>query len=1195
MTNRIRSVTRQRLVAALNANRLRLLAAHTEAKTGSWITDLASGEIEWSQETHRIFETDPHSFHPTYAAFLDLVHPDDRAAVDAALTASLTGKAPHSIEHRLQLPSGVERVVEEHWQIFRDANGTPLHALGTCQDISARKRLQQELAESQAMLASATRLGGIGAWTADLARDEVVWSDEVCAIHDVPPGRRRRVADMLAFYPEPGAAALAQALDACAHEGTACDLQLEMVSANGRRGRVRVTAEAIRDRHGAFRHIQGAVQDISERKPYEDEARRVSQRLHSSFDRHGGAFFAVDDEWRFVYVNREAEHWLECTRAEVLGNALWDVFPASLGSDFEPEYRGAMVEGRATTFDTFHAGLHAWCRVSVYPSEEGISVYCRDVTAERIERQRLELLEASVAQLHDIVLITDASPEEPGPRIVFVNDAFERLTGFARDEVLGQSPRLLQGPLTDRAELDRVRAALQRREPVGVELLNYTRSGETYWIEMDIEPVCIGAAEVTHFVAIERDITERKRDQRQLRELNLELEARVQRRTAELSLARDVAEHANQAKSAFLAAMSHEIRTPMNGVIGMIDVLAQADLAPEQREIVRVARESALSLLTVVDDVLDFSKIEAGHFQVDDEPMGLAAVVESVCTALTPVARRGNVALRLFIDPALPRQVRGDAQRLRQVLLNIAGNGIKFSSRPGRLGHVAIRVTASAREDGPATLDIAVADDGIGIEASMLERIFTPFGQADAGTTRRFGGTGLGLSISRALVELMGGRIDVRSTPGAGSTFTVQLPLQRLPDAGGGAADRPSLHGVTCVVATHDAEWTDDLCTVLRHAGAIARSASPVPRQGYAATGSSAVVVMVLEGAAAHSAAIVQWRALGRAQAGVSLRFVLVGRAVERGESAVDTLALARDILFQDELLHAVARVAGMEPAAAAAATAASPLPAPALRVSTGARPILVVEDNPTNQLVLRKQLALLGVEADYCDDGHEALEQLRGHDYRLLLTDLHMPGIDGYELAARVRAGESPPARMPIVALTANALKSDLQRCVDVGMDECLVKPVQLSALQAMLSRWLPATDMAPAAAASAEPRAPAVAAPPPPPPPPPSADLRALIELIGDDREAIRGVLDAFRASTEETRREFEQAMASGSTQLLKDAAHRLKSGALSIGAARLGRICAEIEMGAEMLETDQLDGLLGAFASELRAVLAFLEAQP
>ncbi len=355
---------------------------------------------------------------------------------------------------------------------------------------------------------------------------------------------------------------------------------------------------------------------------------------------------------------------------------------------------------------------------------------------------------------------------------------------------------------------------------------------------------------------------------------------------------------------------------------------------------------------------------------------------------------------------------------------------------------------------------------------------------------------------------------------------------------------------------------------------------------------------MVLEGAAAHSAAIVQWRALGRAQAGVSLRFVLVGRAVERGESALDTLALARDILFQDELLHAVARVAGMEPAAAAAATAASPLPAPALRVSTGARPILVVEDNPTNQLVLRKQLALLGVEADYCDDGHEALEQLRGHDYRLLLTDLHMPGIDGYELAARVRAGESPPSRMPIVALTANALKSDLQRCVDVGMDECLVKPVQLSALQAMLSRWLPATDMAPAAAAPAEPRAPAVAAPPPPPPPPPSppsADLRALIELIGDDREAIRGVLDAFRASTEETRREFEQAMASGSTQLLKDAAHRLKSGALSIGAARLGRICAEIEMGAEMLEADQLDGLLGAFASELRAVLAFLEAQP
>ncbi len=338
-------------------------------------------------------------------------------------------------------------------------------------------------------------------------------------------------------------------------------------------------------------------------------------------------------------------------------------------------------------------------------------------------------------------------------------------------------------------------------------------------------------------VAYVQDITERKRAQAALLQHAEELESKVAARTVALLRARDEAEQANRAKSAFLATMSHEIRTPMNGVVGMIDVIEQGPLESEQAEIVKTVRESAYALLSIVDDVLDFSKIEAGHFPLDNEPMDVAAVVEGVCDMLDPLAGKKGVELTLFTDPAIPGQVLGDATRLLQVLLNLAGNAIKFSSAPGRAGRVAVRARLVGRGLQQVGLEFSVADNGIGMDQETLSRLFTPFTQADVSTTRRFGGTGLGLSISHGLVELMGGEIGVRSEPGHGSTFSVRLSLATLPAGSEIDAEAFDLGGLACLVlgGRRPTIWQSILRTAARPC--IGWRMRPRPANGSATVG----------------------------------------------------------------------------------------------------------------------------------------------------------------------------------------------------------------------------------------------------------------------------------------------------------------------------------------------------------------------
>ena len=541
--------------------------------------------------------------------------------------------------------------------------------------------------------------------------------------------------------------------------------------------------------------------------------------------------------------------------------------------------------------------------------------------------------------------------------------------------------------------------------------------------------------------------------------------AHLRERTAELQRAREAAESASRAKSAFLAVMSHEIRTPMNGVLGTADMLARTPLSDQQASDVQVIRSSALSLLALIDDILDFSKIEAGRLELERVPVEVEALAQAVCETLHPVALTRGVDLLLYVNPALPAQVRSDATRLRQILFNLVGNAIKFSAgRPELPGKVSLRLERAVAGDGDKLL-ILVRDNGIGIPPETQARIFGAFEQADAAISRQFAGTGLGLAIVKRLVTQMGGDIDVRSALGHGASFEVRLPME--PVADGTACQRPRLAGVDAFVVGDD-ERSAVIAAYLEGTGASLHRVADVA-DAVRMAGTCAMPVVL------HTVSDDAPAAPGRppdAAATDHLGWVqiVLGRRCRPAVTGPRTVTLDGHCVVGSELTAAVASVAGLaRPDALRVAAPLPPAPGGSGMASTpepvGGLTILVAEDDAVNQIVLARQLASMGHAADVAGNGTEALRLWRTGRYALLLTDLQMPGLDGYALVEAIRHAEAAHgnqhgARMPILALTANAFPEDRARATAAGVDGFLTKPLLIDVLQAALRQWLPAAS---------------------------------------------------------------------------------------------------------------------------------------
>jgi PAS domain S-box-containing protein len=1067
--------------------------------------------------------------------------------------------------------------------------------------LSEQRALSMALEREHQRLTEAQTTARIGSWSIDLPSRVFDWSAEMHRIYETDPELEPTLERALErTHPDDRARVRATYVQLAESMGSV-SLEYRLLLPRGVVKFVEQRWQIESDLRGIAVRGFGTCQDISDRARAEQEARRLATQLTNTLESLTFGFLSVDREWRITYFNAAAERLLERRREEVLGRLLWEQVPQFLDNGFERSLRTALERNRSVGWEAQIGPAGPWWRAYVDPSEMGLTVHLRDGTLERTALQKLELLESAVAHISDTILITEAVPvEDPGPRIEYVNEAFARMTGYSPAEVLNRSPRLLQGPQTDRAELRRIHAALEQFEPVRTELVNYTKAGVPYWVELEIVPIAEHGAAISHFVSVARDITERKRDQDELKRLNASLEARVRSRTAELELATQVAEQANRAKSTFLSTISHEIRTPMNGVIALVDVLAHTRLPQSQSEMVGLIRESADALLQIIDDMLDFSKLEAGKLQIETTSMHLGRAVEGACALLDPTACNRDVSLTFFVDPRLPATVLGDELRWRQILLNLISNAIKFSAGRPTPGRVAVRVELLETRPDSLTLELQVIDNGIGIDADMIGRLFTPFSRADHSTTRRFGGTGLGLAISSELVRLMGGTIGVESEPEKGSVFAVRLPFALAPDSRARNPSDPRVSGLECRVVGSERPLADDLARYLRHGGARVTQSPDLESAAAAVEQDSGSVWILLPDARAPETALLLRARAPVGEAG-GTRFVVLahGRRRRPRSETPDVVRFDVECLSRSALFKAVAIVADRLPPRAAVDDEQKPdegrwSDAP-FRGRDDVR-ILVAEDLETNRIVMERQLRTLGLTAEFAADGRTALELWRSGRFALLFTDLRMPELDGYALTAAIRAEETLGRRTAIVALTANALPEDAARCGAAGMDEYLVKPIRLRQLHAVLEKWLGDSGFAPVHAAAGSVPHPAVAPAPQSAGAARSIDLRLLESLIGEDPAGVRAVLVRFRANAQNLVGALREAIRADRLCDAIGPARTLKSGARAIGARRLGELCARIEEAAETepADTDALATLSAEFQAELAAVLAEVDAR-
>lgn len=737
------------------------------------------------------------------------------------------------------------------------------------------------------------------------------------------------------------------------------------------------------------------------------------------------------------------------------------------------------------------------------------------------------------------------------------------------------------------------------------EMFGLKGNGSTFPIEVAMSPVESGedslimcivrdiSKQVQAMTALEDSTTQLRLLNRELEEERQGLEKRVNQRTEELNMARQKAEEANKAKSSFLATMSHEIRTPMNGVIGTIDVLRQSSLKPRQLDQVEIIKDSAYSLLTVIDDILDFSKIEAGKIELEAEPVIISYLTESICNAMLSIARKKQVGLRFYLDPRLPEAIVSDAVRLRQIVINLVGNALKFSGSTTRMGHVDARFEKQGED-----IQIRVIDNGIGMSSSAIATVFEPFSQADTSTTRRFGGTGLGLPITKRIVEMLGGSLKIDSEEGEGSTFTVTIPIEEVAKPGGKERAQ-QLQGTHTRLLCSGLEENRDWQTYLRYAGSDVEVVETL-EQLLAAPANGPVIALAIE----DSEEIATFKSL--LGSGESFQRLVIVRPLQdhRVDVIDDKITLVNlnpstGTCFHDVLAAIFGNVEYLQDTQSESIEARKQITRE--EAEKQGRMILVAEDNDINQKVIKNQLELLGYAFDVADNGQQALELWSERHYSLLLTDLHMPIIDGYELTAAIRRQETKGERqLPIVAFTANATKGERNLCIEAGMNDYLPKPVPLESLQDKLEKWAgqalqekprPGLDkgksenevtnvagedselQSKSTNGSAELS---------------TLDVNVLIKLVGDDEGLVASFLSEYRQSAENAAVQIEEAYNGGQWKQVGELAHALKSSSRSVGALVLSEICAELESAGKKDDESQIHSAMARFTQLLHAVM-------
>ncbi len=1234
-------------------------------------------------------------------------------------------------------------------------------------------------------------------------------------------------------------------------------LEYRILKPSGELRWVQDRARWIRDLDGNPLRLDGITRDITARKQSEEVQRQQLAAIEAANEGIG----IVNIQGEYIYINDAHLRLFGYTHVSELLGKTWrelysmdevlrmetEVFPQV---EQQGKWQGEAI-GKRQDGTTFYQDVSLSLIEGV-----GLVCVCRDVTKRKQSEERLRLFESAIINANDVVVITEAQPqEEPGPKIIYVNPEFTRMTGYESEEAIGLTPRILQGPKTDRGELNKIRAALRHWQPTQAELINYRKDGSEFWVEINLVPIADRKGWYTHWVAVERDITERKRaeealakrerylaalvevqrrllaetgavlcdasiieplgraaeasraymfenhldekgdllasqrsewchpsirpemdnsalqnvsylgsfsrwaqmmargeiicglvadfpeservvlaaqgivsllvlpllvngrfagfigfdncveaklwdplevdllqaaasaialflerqqaeealeqERQQLRQIithapvamamldrelrylaysnqwlinyhlsnpdligrshcevipDLKPEWRVMHYQAlagavlcrpeevwnradgstvylrwavqpwyaaegqvggivivtqvidELVEAREAAIEASRMKSQFLANMSHEIRTPMNGVIGMTDLLLKTPLNSEQRDFVQTLRTSGQNLLLLINDILDFSKLEAGEMRLEANDFEMTQCLEDIVDLLAAQAQSKGLELFAIAEPDVPRRLCGDASRLRQIILNLAGNAIKFTEQ----GEVVIRVSLAEDENpqiprSPSIkLRFEISDTGIGISLEDQRKLFRSFSQVDASTTRKYGGTGLGLAICKQLVGLMDGDIGVESAVETGSTFwfTARFETSVQEALASPVAPMSHLAGVKLLVVDDnitscraisafttswcmECDFVHDAQVALRALRRAAEVAKPyelvlIDLQNPALNGELLGQMISFDPDLSVSKWIVQ----------VSIQqHEKVKRSIEQGSSGYILKPIKASRLLET-LMQALGRMNGstdLNLLAGVKSLGQEYHSADVAAQTLHGLKILVVEDTPINLKVILNQLKRLGIESIvFASNGQEALARLEEEDYDIVLMDCLMPILDGYETTRILRQREGTRAHTTVIAMTANALKGDRDKCIAAGMDDYISKPVNLDDLADVLNRWVPlSTESAPP---SVEPlrtaQEPQWVLP---------IDLEALSDISQGDWDFQLEIMEMFLENAIVNVENLEEAIVRNDLQAIIRNAHQLKGASSTAAILHIPEISARLEQQA------------------------------
>jgi two-component system sensor histidine kinase/response regulator len=1067
--------------------------------------------------------------------FGDFVHADDLESTLANFAELFAGASTVGFEIRHRCKSGAYR-----WLLWNASAAEGGFVYCTAVDVTERKQMEDSVREAEELLSLAFEHSPHG-----------------MTLHS--PDRRvvrvnRAFADMLGYtvqeildgeqtaqdrtHPDDVAADPSHLQPLIDGETDRGQWEKRFIHADGHTVWARVSVSALRYSDGAPRLMIAQVEDISARRRIEQELRASEQRLALAQRAAGVGTWDWNVTTDVIFWAAETEEIYGLPPGGFAGR--YENWSRTVHPDDLPIAEAGLrhtVETHTDWHQDFRItradGAERWIAASGRPYvDEAGECHVVGVNLDVTERKLAERQLAEAARFFDVTSDMVCTAGFDG-FFKTLNGRWEQTLGWSADELLAQPYVEFVHPD------DRPDTSVDLDEAVGGQSrANFTnryrtKDGRWRWLEWNSAT----AYEEAVIYASARDVTVR-----------VEAESAILLAEAAAAKALGEALEASAMKSAFLANMSHEVRTPLNGVIGMADLLLDSSLDRDQREHARLLKTAGETLVAVVDDILEFSKIEAGATRLESVDLDLLETVEDACDLIADTAQRKGVELTLDLDPELPEIVRGDAVRLRQIITNLLTNAVKFTAA----GEVRVRLRALDVTASATQIRFEVTDTGIGIDADRLDQMFERFIQEDDSTTRRFGGTGLGLAIVKQLVEMMDGEVGVTSARGAGSTFWFTLPLEH-----GGTGARTPAGGPpagTRLLVVDDNETNRRLLVQLAHRWQLPVTAVPDAAQALtelrdAAAREEPFDCVALDMHMPGTDGIQLARAIRRDETFPTPGLVMLTSTLEQRRKAREAgidVHLTKPVR-RSRLQSALAEALGMQTGRRTGAAELDPGEAP-----QSSPLILIVEDNDINQILVVRMLERRGYRADVAADGREALTKLEAQSYAAVLMDCQMPELSGYDATRELRDREAGRFITPVIAMTANALRGDREKCLASGMDDYLSKPLKPKDLDRALRRWAPRQ---PTKHDSDRPGTPEV-------PDTSTIDLPGIEAFLRESGDAAQTLIEIFGTQTSLLLTQMRTAIEASDTASLREKAHKLHGSCVTLAAGPMAEQCKLLE---------------------------------